>query len=236
MKGIVHSTESFATQDGRGIRFAVFCAGCPLHCPCCHNADTWSGRGTETEPEELAGRILRYRPYFRKGGGATFSGGEPLLQARFLTETARILVENGVGVALDTSGAVWNEEVGDLLDCCELVILDLKQPTEEEYRAFCGGSLQTVERVAEETARRGIPLWLRTVIIPGINDSEQAIGRYAETAGRIRHERYELLGFHTMGFSKWAEAGRENPLKDTPAMDAVRLAELQHFLDGKERE
>ena len=85
----VHSIESFAPLDGAGIRCAVFFAGCPLRCLCCHNADTWTAAGTEYTPVALAEKILRFRTYFAKNGGVTWSGGEPLLQARALSELSR---------------------------------------------------------------------------------------------------------------------------------------------------
>ena len=112
-KGIVHSFESLAAVDGEGLRCAVFLAGCPLRCVYCHNPDTWAiGNGVETDPEELARKIARYRPYFGSDGGVTFSGGEPLLQAEFLRQMIPLLAERGIGYVIDTSGGVpLSEEV-----------------------------------------------------------------------------------------------------------------------------
>lgn len=233
----VHSIESFATLDGAGIRCAVFFAGCPLRCLCCHNADTWTAAGAEYTPEALAEKILRFRTYFAKNGGVTWSGGEPLLQARALSELSRRMRAEGIHVALDTSGCIWNADVAELLNSVDLVIADLKRPTEEDYRTFAGGSLAGVLRFLEEVCARKLPLWLRTVVIPGINDTERDIDAYYEIARRFPAEKYELLGFHTLGFSKYEAQGLVNPLADTPAMDAGRLKELQTYLDGKyERE
>ena len=229
----VHSIESFATLDGTGIRCAVFFAGCPLRCLCCHNADTWTASGTEYSPEALAEKVLRFRPYFSRGGGVTWSGGEPLVQAGPLAELSRIMRGAGVHVALDTSGCLWNDDVARLLQDVDLVIADLKCATEEEYRNFAGGSLAAVSRFLDEVAARGIPLWLRTVVIPGCNDTERALDAYIGVAKRWPAEKYELLGFHTLGFSKYETLGIPNPLAGTPAMDAVRLGELQRYLDGK---
>lgn len=235
MTGRVSSVESFATLDGNGIRYAVFLAGCNLRCACCHNADTWSGEGESFSPERLAAQILRCKPYFSRGGGVTFSGGEPLLQAAFVVETARLLKRERVDVALDTAGNVWNEDVEDLLELVDLVILDLKQPDEESYRAFCGGSLAKTLFFAREVAARKKRLWLRTVVIPGVNDTLEDMDAYAELARDLPCERYELLGFHTMGFAKFEQSGIPNPLAGTPAMDAAELAGLQAYLDEQRR-
>lgn len=87
MKGKIHSLESFGTVDGPGIRFVVFMQGCPLRCLYCHNPDTWDSRGEAKyllKPEELLAEVLRYKNFIAKGG-VTVTGGEPLLQAEFLT-------------------------------------------------------------------------------------------------------------------------------------------------------
>ena len=232
MQGVIRSIESFATKDGPGIRCAVFFSGCNLRCKCCHNADTWSGEGRRMESGALAERIARFKPYFGAEGGATFSGGEPLLQAEFAAETADLLHRRGISVVLDTSGSVSGPAADRLLDRTDLVLLDLKQPTEAHYRDFCGGSLDATLAFARNVRAHGVRLILRTVIIPGLNDTESDLAAYHEISRDLGAERYELLGFHTMGFSKFEACGLENPFRNTPAMDAQALAALQKKLDG----
>ena len=71
----IHSFESFAALDGEGIRYAVFFTGCPLRCVYCHNPDTWHKSGNDMTAEEVFNKVRRFKPYFRNGGGVTFSGG-----------------------------------------------------------------------------------------------------------------------------------------------------------------
>ena len=87
MKGYIHSTESFGSVDGPGVRFLIFVSGCPMRCQFCHNPDTWSMKtGTQMSADELLDKAWKYRSYWGKSGGITVSGGEPLLQIDFLLE------------------------------------------------------------------------------------------------------------------------------------------------------
>ena len=93
IKGRIHSTESFGAADGPGVRFIVFVQGCRMRCRYCHNPDTWSMEGDDTtvemSPEEILSKALRYKSYWKNGGGITVSGGEPLVQLSFVTELFR---------------------------------------------------------------------------------------------------------------------------------------------------
>ena len=140
--GYIHSLQSMGAVDGPGIRFCVFLQGCTLRCMYCHNPDTWlvkrkgdgsesysgdktgtpysridnrneSYIGTRYTAEELVKKILRYKTYFANGGGVTVSGGEPLMQAEFVTELFTRLHENGIHTCLDTSGN-FPEDISEL--------------------------------------------------------------------------------------------------------------------------
>ena len=84
MKGRIHSLESFGTVDGPGVRYVVFCQGCPMRCAYCHNPDTWPiDGGTEMEPSYIMEQYERNKSFYANGGGLTVTGGEPLLQVDF---------------------------------------------------------------------------------------------------------------------------------------------------------
>ncbi|MCR4927775.1 MAG: 4Fe-4S cluster-binding domain-containing protein, partial [Lachnospiraceae bacterium] len=108
MIGHIHSTESFGTVDGPGIRFVVFFQGCPMRCQYCHNPDTWEvNTGMEKTAEELLAEYDSLKDYY-KNGGITATGGEPMLQMDFLTELFEKAHERGIHTCLDTSGIVFN--------------------------------------------------------------------------------------------------------------------------------
>ena len=93
-KGYINSIETMGLVDGPGIRFVVFMQGCPLRCLFCHNPETWQKESDfQLTPRELVNKILKYKNYFSKTGGVTFSGGEPLMQPEFLLETLKLCKE-----------------------------------------------------------------------------------------------------------------------------------------------
>lgn len=103
--GKIHSIETFGAVDGPGIRFVIFMQGCCLKCKYCQNRDTWDTNiGTEISVPDLVEKIKRYKTYISySNGGITVTGGEPLLQAKFLTSLFKSLKEEGFHTALDTS-------------------------------------------------------------------------------------------------------------------------------------
>ena len=237
MKGRIHSFQSLGTVDGPGVRAVVFMQGCPLRCICCHNPDTWDvAGGEEIESEKLVEKILRFRNYFAGKGGVTVSGGEPLLQSAFVCELFEKLKVHGIHTALDTSGCLWNEDVERMLAVTDLVMLDHKYPTEEEYRLYTKGSLETTEKFLRELEKRGIPTWFRRVIIPGKSDSPASVTSLNEVARRHTCvEKIELLLFRNFCVEKYQALGIPFPLAETPTPDKETMASLEALLDEKYR-
>ena len=212
MNGRIHSLQSFGAADGPGIRFVVFLSGCPLRCGCCHNPDTWNmSGGKEMSAEEIFARVLRFREYFGENGGVTVSGGEPLMQSDFCAELFSLCREAGIGTCLDTSGCI-------LLELCGLVLLDIKYTDAESYRRYVGCEYESVLRFYRRLLERGVPMWLRQVVIPGLNDSEENYRRLArlrdESGGLVR--RIELLPFRKLCTVKYDALGIEFPFRDIP--------------------
>ncbi|MBE6619139.1 MAG: radical SAM protein [Ruminococcaceae bacterium] len=237
MIGYIHSFESLAALDGGGLRFAVFLSACPMRCAYCHNPDTWDkgSAALKMTPEELVKKASRYKPYFKNGGGVTFVGGEPLVQADFIAETVPLLREAGISYVVDTSGAVeLTESVKYVLSSAERVLLDLKFWDEESYIKYTKQGMDKVLKTLDFLESIGKKTVIRTVVIPDINDSEEIIEKYLPyVRDKKCVERYELLAFHTMGFFKYEKLGIENPFADKIALDKAKKDELQAFVDKK---
>jgi pyruvate formate-lyase 1-activating enzyme len=232
--GRIHSLESFGTVDGPGIRFVVFMQGCPLRCQFCHNPDTWEvNRGIEYTPQKLAEEILKYKTYMDfSGGGVTFTGGEPLLQAEFILEVCKLLKEHQISVAIDTSGYVWNEEVKKLLEYTDLVLLDIKNYDAVVYEMITGVSLAPTLTMLNFLKDKKINTWVRYVLVPGLSDNLDAIDRLSIHLREFPNVlKIELLAFHKMGEYKWAELGLEYKLSETKEPDQELLQKVKLIFD-----
>lgn len=233
MRGQVHSIQSMGAVDGPGIRFVVFLQGCPLRCAYCHNPDTWAyDAGMSTEAEALVQQALRYKPYFGQQGGATVSGGEPLCQAAFVTELFELLHAQGIHTCLDTSGALWNDDVQTLLKHTDHCLLDIKMSNETDYLRHTGSQLTHALHFLQQLEEQDIPTWVRQVIVPGINDTDRNIEALNEIVRPYRCvERVELLAFETLCLEKYEAMGIPFPLAGTPPMQADALAQLQNKIE-----
>lgn len=233
MNGHIHSFQSLGAADGPGIRFVVFMQGCNLRCGCCHNPDTWEcGTGKEYTPKEVFETVKRYKSYFGKDGGITVSGGEPLLQAEFITELFRLCRADGIDTCLDTSGCIINDEVLLLLDECDRVLLDIKYTDEESYIKYVGCSLSKPLEFLKLLQERNIATWLRQVIIPTLNDDEENIKRLRDIAKAYACvEKVELLPFRKICKAKYDNMGIEFPFEkyDVPSKETIeKLIGLLH--------
>ena len=228
MTGNIHSIQSLGAVDGPGVRCVVFMQGCPLRCAYCHNPDTWSPEGgTPTTVDELARRVLRFKPYWKNGGGVTVSGGEPLLQADFVAEFFERLHKEGVHTALDTSGVGRLDAAERVLKNTDLVLCDIKFLTSEDYRRYCRADMANVEGFLSLTAEKNVPLWIRHVVVPGLTDAPEHLRRVkAKAQSYPNFEKLEFLPFHKLCMEKYERMGIEFPLKDVPGMTDNRLNEL----------
>lgn len=232
-KGSIDSFETFSTLDGPGIRTVVFLNGCKLRCLFCHNPEMWNLKEKNFTPEEVVQKILRNKPYFKNGGGVTFSGGEPLLQIDFLIETCKLLKHENIHIALDTAG-VGLGNYDEILSLVDLVIFDIKALDDVNYMEMTGNKICESLKFLECCQKHNKKMWIRQVIVPGINDSESYIDLLASFIKKLKNiEKIELLPFHTMAFDKYQKLNLDNPLKDKVNMDKEKCNELEKILLSK---
>lgn len=230
--GKIKQIETMGLHDGPGVRVVVFMQGCPLRCLYCHNPEMWAiNEGTSYTPEELCQFILKYKAYFGDEGGVTFSGGEPLMQPEFLCACLKLCKENSINTCLDTSGVgdiKYNEEI---LSYVDLVIYDIKAIDADKYKYITGCSIATTEAFLNLCQKLNKKLWLRSVIVPGINDNDEYISKLSVYIKKLTNvEKIELLPYHTMGKSKYKNLNIGYVLESTIAMDTKKCQMMEEKL------
>ena len=233
MIGHIHSTESFGTVDGPGIRFVVFFQGCPMRCKYCHNPDTWNfSGGTERTAEDLMKEYDSYKEFY-KTGGITATGGEPLVQAEFLAQLFKLAKSKGVHTCLDTSAGVYDpnshEKIDEALKYTDLIMLDIKHIDNDCHKKLTGIGNRNILAFAEHIRDLGIPVWIRHVVVPGITDKYEelfALGEYLSNLSNLKA--LDVLPYHDMAKPKYQELGLEYPLGNTPPLtkeEAIKARE-----------
>lgn len=241
MTGRIHSTESFGTVDGPGIRFVVFLQGCPMRCLYCHNPDTWDVTGGRLMSAHEVLALYEKNRAFYSGGGLTVTGGEPLLQIDFLLELFSKAKEKGIHTALDTSGITYNEKnteymqkLEELMKYTDLVMLDIKQINDVKHKALTGASNRAPLAFAKYLEEKGISVWIRHVVVEGYTDNEDDLFALGEFIGKLKNVKaLDVLPYHSMGESKYESLGIPYALKGMRALDqASAVRAKQKILEG----
>jgi pyruvate formate lyase activating enzyme len=234
INGIITDIQRASVHDGPGYRTTVFLKGCPLRCAWCHNPETinpkpetllypekcigcnmcdkgcFSGArvvcGREVSPEQLFDELVSDIPYYKNGGGVTFSGGEPLMQKEFLKEMIRLCKSKNINVAVETSLMIFDK---DILSSVDLIIADLKIWDNALHKKYTGvDNLQIIENFRRADSL-GVRMIARTPIIPEI---EQDIDKISEFLHSLKNlVRYELLPYHPLGLPKYEALGLDKP-------------------------
>lgn len=212
----IHSFESFGAVDGPGIRFVIFLQGCHLECKYCHNRDTWDiNSGKYESLDEIFSKVIRYKNYICPNGGVTVTGGEPLLQVKFLIELFKKLKEENIHTCIDTSGMVAiTDDIKELLSYTDLVLLDIKHIDDNKCKDLVGRSNKLELEFAKYLSDNNIKMWIRQVIIPGLTDNKEDLLKLKDFINSLKTvEKIELLPYHNIGEFKWKKLGLKYPLE-----------------------
>lgn len=215
--GMVHSTESFGSVDGPGIRFIIFLQGCKMRCQYCHNPDTWAMETNQSQRRtvnDVLKEALQYRHFWGKKGGITVSGGEAMLQMDFITALFTEAKKLGIHTTLDTCGFAYrptpeyHELLETLLAVTDLILLDLKEIDEEQHKLVTRQPNKNILQFARYLSDRQVPVWIRHVLVPGLTDIDDHLVRLDAFVKTLKNiDKFEVLPYHTMGEFKWRELG-----------------------------
>lgn len=206
----IHSVETCGTLDGPGVRVVLFMQGCNLKCKYCQNRDTWDVNGGKIRTlDEIFNKIMKYKNYIYPDGGVTVSGGEPLLQPKFLIELFKKLKVENIHTCIDTSGMFdITEDIKELLKYTDLVLLDIKHIDTNKCKNLVGRYNDKELAFANYLSNNGIHMWIRQVLVPGYTDDEKDLLKLKEFISNLKNvDRFEFLPYHDMGKYKWDELG-----------------------------
>ena len=238
MNGFVHSTESFGTVDGPGVRFVVFLQGCPMRCQYCHNPDTWKmNTGAIRSAQSLIQEYERNAAFYKKGG-ITVTGGEALMQIDFLLELFSLAKQKNIHTCLDTSGVTYrpgntsyNEKLDALMKVTDLVMLDIKHIDPEGHKALTGHDNAGILAFAKYLEEKNIPVWIRHVVVPGITDDEGQLTRLGSFLGTLSNVKaLDVLPYHIMGITKYEQLCIPYPLEGVPPATKDQAAKAKKII------
>ena len=249
--GLIADIQRASFHDGTGIRTTVFFKGCPLSCKWCHNPECISNQpqtlfypdkcigcgmcdkgcyagarvicGKEMTSQDVLEHVMQDLPYYRNGGGVTFSGGEPLLQKEFLKECILLCRENGIGCAVETSLIFFDEEIFSMLD---FVMADLKVWDSHLHRQYTGVGNEIILENFQKLNRLEIPILARTPVIPEIDQGIEQISAFLYGLKNVK--KYELLPYHAIGNAKKEALGMDIPVFSVPSKK--QMEELKSYV------
>ncbi|MGE5585941.1 MAG: pyruvate formate-lyase-activating protein [Bacillota bacterium] len=210
--------ETMGTVDNGGIRFVLFMQGCVMRCAFCHNPDTWLRMGREVTVDEIMSEVLEYTPFFEaSGGGITASGGEPLLQHRFVRALFERCGGHHIHRALDTAGYCKYGDFASVLDCTDLLLFSVKVVDEEKHVKLTGVRNDVILSNLRLAAARGVDIVVRYVLIPSVNDSQRDLHDIASLVASLGDRvRADILPYNRMGVVKWRQLGLDCALERVP--------------------
>ena len=232
--GRVNSLESFGSVDGPGVRYIVFLKGCHMRCKYCHNPETWSMEGgMEMTPSQIMEKAIRFKAYWKNGGGITVSGGEALCQIDFVIELFKLAKSKGINTCLDTSGNPFSmdpeylKKFDELMSLTDTFLLDIKIIDDEKHKILTGWTNKNILELAKYLSDNNKDMWIRNVLVPGVTDDQEDLEGLRDFVASLKTvKRFEVLPYHTLGVVKYAELGIKYELEGVlpPTKEEIQRA------------
>ncbi len=200
------------------------CGDCAEACP----AEALLLAGRRLTAAQAAVEIFKDEAFYRQsGGGVTFSGGEPLMQASFLEELLEECRRRDISAALDTSGHVPWPTLESVRAKVDLFLYDLKMMDAEKHRELTGFTNLVILENLKRLVQGGSRVIVRLPLIKGLNDGRNHIEAAGDFLSGLKGvERVDLLSFHALGYSKYARLGRPHP---RPEFEAPSTQDMERI-------
>ncbi len=239
--GRIFNIQRFSIHDGPGIRTIVFFKGCPLRCAWCCNPESQefsvqtmveNGKtktvGEDVTVAQILPEILSDLPYYRRsGGGVTLSGGEILCQPEFAAALLKACKEAGLHTAVESAASLPYGNIEKILPYLDLYLLDIKHMDGAKHREYIGRDNTLILENAARLGQSGVPIIVRTPVVPGFNDRAEEIRDIARFARKIGAEEYHLLPYHRLGSDKYQGLSRAYSLAEILPPSPERMEYLR---------
>lgn len=250
MEGTIFDIKHFAVHDGPGIRQTVFFKGCPLNCWWCHNPESHNKNiesyvkvnkldgkefkkevsiGYKITDDELLKTIQGDQIFFEEsGGGVTFSGGEPLMQADFLTEMLKKCEENNIHTCVDTTGFASEKTIRKIAELADCFLFDLKVINNDLHQKYTGVPVDGILRNLAWLDQNNKNVILRLPVIPGITDTEKNISEIKSFIKSLKNmKQIDLLPYHNISNGKYTRFNKENKMKNINPLSDNEMLQLK---------
>lgn len=219
--------------DGKAHRNASLCHICNRCSDFCPN-QAFEYVGEDLEVSEMMKEILKDKPFYENsGGGVTFSGGEPMLHADFLSKLLPRCKMQGIHTAMETSGCVAWSEFEKVAKDIDLFLFDIKQINTETHKKYIGVGNEQILSNLKSLSNMGKKIIVRMPIIAGVNDDFETIDKTIEFLKEIHFERVDLLPYHKMGMNKYTNLDREYQLTGMEKPSDEHMQEIsERFLSA----
>lgn len=186
--------------------------------------------GFTIDEETLESQLLRDQVFYGSTGGVTFSGGECLLQAGFVAAVCRRMKGHGIHTCIDTSGFVPWKSFEETMDVCDLYLYDIKAADREKHICFTGHDNALILDNLKRLDACGKEIWIRTPVIPGVNDDPDAMKAIADIVAPLQNvSQLTLMPYHTLGKSKYETLGLQCPYNTDRMIETQRLEEFKEI-------
>lgn len=254
MRGLIFNVKRYSINDGPGIRVTFFLKGCPLACSWCHNPE-----GISPDPEQIEeihrigekeyrrneeagkyynvsdilGILDRERIFIdHSHGGVTFSGGEPLFQAEFLSEALAACKREGYHTVVDTSGYADTSKLLSVIPYTDLFLYDIKHLDDNIHYTNTGVSNILILNNFDILMNNSKNVIVRIPVIPGFNDDASSLGQlrnFLTEKKKDNLKRIDLLPYHRTGIAKYRKLKKENKMEGIESPDKERMRELEEY-------
>jgi pyruvate formate lyase activating enzyme len=255
MKGLIFDIKRFAIHDGPGIRTTIFLKGCPLDCWWCHNPEgisqeiesitkeitlddavikTTEDVGRWITLDEMMTEVEKERIFMEQsGGGVTFSGGEPMLQHKFLLAALHLCRSAGFHTCIDTSGHASPKIVKEAGVMADLILFDLKLMDEREHKKYTGISNEVILKNLEMFHKMPVELIIRIPLIPGVNTDSNRLDQILKHLKGLKDiEKVDLLPYHYFAGNKYRQLNKPDRMNGTAKLNDNQLEEIRQLFAG----